>query len=146
MKNSDLHYDCIVTSKIVLCGCCALVRNGLISWDGGLHLDMYTEIESLHKFNMVYAMYFYTKKIDYEYCVSPSSTNPLILVPTKERALIEYIRDDYLCDEGILIEALKSYLMWFRNDELLKEAAEHFGVAWETVLYWIHEAETDEEI
>lgn len=139
-------YDSIVTSRIVLCGCCALVRNGLISWDGGTHLDMYTEIKTLHQFNMVYAMYFYTKKIDYEYCVSPSPTNPLILVPTKERALIEYLRDEHIYDEGILIEALKSYLMWFRNDALLHEAADHFGVAWETVQYWIHEAETDEEI
>ena len=140
------QYDCIVTSKIVLCGCCALVRNGLINWDGGTHLDMYTEIETLHQFNMVYAMYHYTKKIDYEYCVSPSPTNPLILVPTKERAIVEYVRDEHLCDEGILIEALKNYLMWFRNDELLREASDHFGVPWETMLYWIHEAETYEEI
>lgn len=146
MKNDDLVYDCVVTSKVVLCCCCALVRNGLINWDGGVHLDMYTEIKTLHRFNMVYLMYFYTKHIDYEYCLRPSSTNPLILVPSKERALIEYMRDEYLCDEGILIEALKNYIMWFRDDTLLHEAAEHFGVSWDTVLYWIHEAETDEEI
>lgn len=142
----DLMFDCIVTSKIVLCGCCALVRNGLISWDGGTHLDMYTEIKRLHKFNLVYAMYFYTPKIDYEYCVEPYFTNPLILMPTKERALIEYIRDEHICDEGILIEALKNYLLWFYNEDLLHEAADHFKVSWDKVLFWLHEAETDEEV
>lgn len=142
----DLRFDCIVTSRIVLCGCCALVRNGLINWDGGTHLDMYTEIKSLHKFNMVYARYYYTKHIDYDYCVSPSPNNPLILVPTRERALVEYVRDEYLRDEGILIEALKNYLLWFRDDKALQEVSNHFGVPYETIQYWIHEAETDEEI
>ena len=146
MKDFNLRFDCIVTSRVVLCGCCALVRNGLINWDAGTHLDMYTEIKSMHRFRMVYATYFYTEKIDYEYCLRQSPTNPLILVPSRERALIEYIRDEYLCDEGILIEALKNYLDQFWDEAALKDAVDHFSVPWNTVQYWLHEAETDEEI
>ena len=88
----------------------------------------------------------HNENIDYEYKVHPSNTDQLILVPSKERALVEYIKNEKWCDEGILIEAMKTYLMWFRNDTELKEVADHFGLDWNTIEYWIKEALEDEEV
>lgn len=138
-------YDSLIDEKRVLCGACALSRVGLVDYNSG-HLELMTNDIEFDNFSLCYITYYYYSKIDYENYVAPLSSNPFILVPTKERAIVEYIKNEKWCDEGILIEALKSYLMWFRNDEELYKVAEHFKVPKETIDYWINEALTDEEI
>ena len=49
-------------------------------------------------------------------------------------------------DEGILIEALHTYLDYFRDDEKLYACADHFGVSRNTIDYWIQETLEDEEV
>lgn len=139
-------YDNLVTKNPhVLCGPCALTRAGLTTYSSDL-LFLQTPYLEMDGVCTIYITYYYYSNIDYEYCVTPSDTNNLILIPSRERAIIDYLRCDKWCDEGILIEALKSYLAWFKNDKKLYACADHFGVPRETVDYWINEALTDEEV
>ena len=80
------------------------------------------------------------------YELSPGQVNPLLLQPSKERAIVENIAHLDWIDEGILIEAMQNYLLWFRNDEKLYKCADHFNVSREAIDYWIREAEEDEEV
>ncbi len=138
-------FDILVDRVTVLCCSCALARSGLTAY-GVTHLDMMTQMKVLDNFCMVYATYYYYPYIDFEHFVTPETTNPLILKPTKERAIVEYILNEKWCDEGILIEALKTYLQWFRNDEELYCVADFFGLDRKTLDYWIKEALEDAEV
>lgn len=140
-----LSYDNLVTEKRVLCGPCALARAGLCTYSTVL-LFLETPYKEIDGICAACITYWYYPNIDYEYELTPNIENPLILQPSKERALVEFIMRGKAADEGILIEALQSYLLWFRNDEKLYKCAEHFGVSKETIDYWIQEAEEDEEV
>lgn len=137
-----LNYDSVVDEKRVLCGSCALGRVGLVM-SNCIHLDLMTDYKDFDKFNLVYLTYYYYPNIDYTHWVHPSSDNKNILVPTKERALVEYIKNEKWCDEGILIEALKNYLEFFRNDEELFKVADFFELDRDILHYWINEALED---
>jgi hypothetical protein len=78
--------------------------------------------------------------------VEPEESNPLLLKPTKERAIVEYLKNEKWCDEGLLIEALKNYLEQFRNDEELYRVADFYGLERSTLDSWIQEAINDTEI
>ena len=134
-----------IDKRCTLCGVCALAYNGLITYSVD-HYDFMTAHKEIDGANLLYLSYYYSDTIDDTNFTRVDSNDPFILVPTKERAIVEYIKNEKWCDEGILIEALKSYLMWFRNDEELYKVAEHFKVPKETIDYWINEALTDEEI
>lgn len=138
-------YDKLVSEQHVVCGPCALARAGLVMFNYA-HIQMMTKYKELDALSISFATYYYYNDIDYEHWVYPSETNPLLLQPTKERAIVDYIRNEKWCDEGILIEALKSYLMWFRNDEELYKVADFFNVSRDVIDYWINEALTDEEV
>lgn len=138
-------YDNLVTEKRVLCGPCALTRAGLTTYSAQL-LFLETPYQIIDGVSTVYITYWYYENIDYEFELTQSKSNPLILQPSKERAIVEFIQCEKWCDEGILLEALNSYLLWFRNDERLYECADHFGLARSTLDYWIKEALEDEEV
>lgn len=138
-------YDRNYTEKAVLTGACALARNGLTT-TSLQHLDIQTSHKELDGLYTVPCSFHYNNAIDMEYQLTKSESNSLLLLPSKERALVECIKHLDWCDEGILIEALKSYLQWFRDDEKLYECAKHFGVEKDTIDYWINEALTDEEV
>lgn len=129
----------------VMCGASALHYAGL-ALPNGKCIDLMTQEELLDNCSLSYVTYYYYENIDYEYKLHPSKENPLVLIPSKERALVEYIKNEKWCDEGTLIEAMKTYLMWFRNDKELHEVADHFSLDWSTVEYWIKEAEEDYEV
>lgn len=139
-------YDHLITKKqYVLCGPCALARAGLSSYSNDL-LFLQTEHKEIDGICTIYITYYYYENIDYTYCLTPGRNNPLILHPSKERAIIDYLRNEKWCDEGVLIEALKTYLLWFRDDEKLYACANHFNVPKETIDFWIKEAMEDEEV
>ena len=136
MRMNDFYkFDRNYTEKSVLTGACALARAGL-----------QTSIKSLDGLRTLPCNFYYNSNIDYVYELSPGQVNPLLLQPSKERAIVENIAHLDWIDEGILIEALQSYLLWFRNDEKLYKCADHFNVPRETIDYWIREAEEDEEV
>ena len=141
----QIIYDNLVEQLSVLCMHSALARAGLTSHSTN-HVCIMTSHRELDNLDLVYMTYYYYPDIDYVHWVSPSTSNPLLLQPTKERAIVEYMKNERWYDEGILIEALKSYLMWFRNDNLLYEVADFFRLDRKTLDYWIGEALTDEEV
>ena len=132
-------------NRHVICMQCALARTGLTLTDGDT-LDLWTPYPEIDGVSTLLIRYLYHSAIDYEYELTPEKTNPYLLRPSKERALIEYIQCERWCDEGELIEGLQTYLAYFYNEEKLMAAARHFGVPWETVKYYLHEAETDGEV
>lgn len=108
-------------------------------------LDMLTEYEEADGISVSIAKYYYKPNIDYVHYVSPMYTNELILLPTPERAIVEYIFFEKWCDEGTLIEALKTYESkdWQCDLPLLYKVAEFFGLKREVIDYWIKEARED---
>lgn len=141
----EFLYDKFYTKKSVITGTCALARNGLV-YANATHLDLQTNEIQLDGLHTVPCNFYYNGNIDWNYEITEMQSNSKLLLPSKERALVECIKHLDWCDEGILIEALKTYLMWFRDDEKLYKCADHFGVARDTVDYWINEALTDEEV
>lgn len=77
----------------------------------------------------------------------PSPKHPKILIPTRERALWEYMMLHEKFDEGILIEGLSDYLRLTENaeDKLIAEA-QYWGCGEDLVKYWIKEALNDYEV
>ena len=138
-------HDHLVTEKRVLCGPCALTRAGLVTYSVEL-LFLETPYKEIDGVSAVYITYWYYENIDYEYELTPSSYNSLVLQPSKERAIVEFMQCERWADEGILIEALHTYLDYFRDDEKLYACADHFGVSRYTIDYWIQETLEDEEV
>jgi hypothetical protein len=143
--NGDYIYDNEIKETRVMCAQCAFARQGLIYWIGP-HLDLWTYYSSIDGLNTSAVRYLYNKNIDYEYEVQPYFTNPNLLLPSKERAIVEYIKCERWCDEGTLIEGLKTYLDQFCDMEHLYEVAEFFKLDKPILDYWIKEALEDEEI
>ena len=143
-RYQESDWDVNFTKKYVICNACALFRNGLIYFSSK-HLDLFTNIANLNEIRTQVVSYYYNPDIDYEYEVTPSETNPLLLRPSKERALVECIKFLDYVDEGLLIEGLKSYLDYFWDDKIY-EVGEHFGVTKETLDYWFQEARDDYEV
>lgn len=134
-------YDVVVTDKRVLCGPSCLCRCGLISWNSDT-LDLMTDWKEFNRFSMCYIHFYYYETIDTEHYVWNNSPNPLVLQPTKERAIVDYINGLNNFDEGLLIEGLKSYIDSKDKDiDKLYEVADFYKLQRETVDYWIKEAE-----
>lgn len=77
----------------------------------------------------------------------PSPKHEKILIPTRERALWEYMMLHEKFDEGILIEGLSDYLRLTDNAEgKLLEEARYWGCGEEDVEYWVNEAYNDYEV
>ena len=80
-----------IKTPVVICGICALARNALTYTPGG-HLDLFTKYEELDGLDLAVITYYYNPNIDYTNFVRPMETNPNILLPSPERAIIECIK------------------------------------------------------
>lgn len=129
----------------VICGVCALARNGLITQNADI-LDLFTPFSNIDGINLHIINYFYKDNIDTEHWVSPMSTNPHLLLPTSERALVEYILNEKWRDEGVLIEALNTYFLWKSDADIseLYRVADFFKLSRNELDYWIKEAKEDD--
>ena len=143
--NVDYRHDLRVNWQCVLCNICALTRNGLLTYPV-THIDVLTTRETWDGLQLAGISYYYKQNIDYKNYVTPSCTNPLILKPTRERAIVEYILMENWCDEGVLIEALKSYMSYKSNFPELYKVADFYGLPTQTLDYWLKEAREDEEV
>ena len=140
-----LRYDSLVKETHVICCHCALARTGLIVFNPD-HLELFTENKSLGaKMSASVVTYYYNPHIDYKTDVIPSKSNPLLLCPTKERAIVECIKFIKYVDEGLLIEALQSYIDNFWNNRIYA-VGDHFGVNKKTLDYWFEEARNEYEM
>lgn len=141
----DLYkYDMEFTKCYVLTGVCMLARNGMV-YANVTHLDLQTSIEEMHLFRTGISSFFFNPDIDYGYCVSESASNPLLLLPSKERAIVECIKHLDWVDEGLLIEGIQNYISDFWNEKLLYEAASHFNLPEEELEYWLEEARNESD-
>lgn len=141
-------YDHLVREQSVLCGFCALARAGLTTFNNTILALWQDQVPRYDGINFGVVVYYYKEDIDYEHYLRADSDNPHILIPTKERAIVEYILNEKWCDEGMLVEALKNYLLVdpAYNMDLLLEVADFFGLDSKTLDYWIDEAINDKEI
>lgn len=128
----------------VACNSFALAVNGLV-FASTEHIDLMTAFEELDGIDLVYLSYFYNAKIDKVYEVSVYPKDEHILIPSKERAIVEYIINQKWCDEGLLIEALRSYIDQFWDEEKLFTAADYFELSRDTLNYWLEEARNAED-
>jgi len=86
--------------------------------------------------------YVYLGDIDYNNYVRQYTDD--LLVPTAERALVDYIRFEKIQDEGTLLWAMQDYLDSSNCDiDKLYEVADFYNVPREEVDYWITEAKTE---
>lgn len=143
--DSSFLWDSMVKDKRVLCSGCALARNGLVT-QTPVYLEMFTDREKYDGFSLGVGRYLYNPDIDYVNYVCPMDSNRLILLPTKERAIVEYVKFEKWCDEGLLIEALKTYDEYKPDYDLLFFVADFFGVASGVMKQWIIEAREDMEV
>ncbi len=135
-------YDKEFTKCYVLTGACMLARNGMV-YASVTHLDLQTDIKEMDLFYAGISSFFYNPDIDYEYCVSKSVSNPLLLLPSKERAVVECIKHLDWIDEGLLIEGIQNYISNFWDKKLLYEAAAHFNLPEDELEYWLEEARNE---
>lgn len=132
----------LIEEKTVLCGSSALSFSGLIMFNT-THYVLQTSEKLLDNSELYFITLKYNRAIDYVYRVVPSKSNPMLLLPTKERALVECIKHLDWVDEGLLIEGLKNYIMQFWDEKELYEVTDHFGLDHETLEYWLEEARND---
>lgn len=130
----------------VLAGETALFRCGLSSQQI-YKLYIWTDDKEIpNGLSAIFVRYFYNeqgKDLKYTVC-SPRSSN--IYEPTKERAVVESIKFHDYFNEGILIEALQSYLYQVEDLSLLYEVADYFKVNHETIDYWLNEAREESDM
>lgn len=138
-------WDDIFKDKRVLAGACALSRRGLTTITPAF-LQLYTNDVKFDGFSFGVGMYIYKPNLDYLNYVTPMSTNKNLLLPSRERAIVEYLLLEKWCDEGTLIEALKTYQLLVDDYTELYRVAEFYGLSADKLEYWMYEAETDEEV
>ena len=124
----------------VIAGECALTRNGLTTGNPQ-YLNVFTKYKQFHNKDLGAARFIYNPKEDNvtDY-VTPLPNNKNILLPTKERAIVESIIHIDGCDEGVLLEAINTYLAYFGTKEELIPVANCFNLSIEQLEYWIQEA------
>lgn len=134
----------------VLCAESALFRNGL-STQASCHLQMWTTEVILHDVHMPTYSLYYRYKLNKDIGVTPHTKYPWMLIPNKERALIDMISQKQFFNEGSLIEGLQEYLRFEDNPSKLYEMGERlslgidfFDATKEKIDYWIKEAEEDD--
>lgn len=134
-----------IKTKAVICGDRALEESGLLYYNPGARLDIFTKYKELDNLYLCVISYHYNPNIDYTNFVKSLKSNNNLLVPSMERAIIECIKFIYTVSEGSLIEALKDYQLRYKSYDKLYEMADFYQVSKEELDYWIYEAENDYE-
>lgn len=101
----------------------------------------WTEYEEIPNGIFAVFAYYYFNPFgkDTKYAI-PMQTNILAYKPTKERAIVETVKFHEYFNEGVLIEALQSYIAGTPNMTLIYEVADYFKVSRDDIDYWFNEA------
>lgn len=146
MGRHELYYYKNIFPKLtpmpyVLTGIGSMCYSG-ISLAGVYFPELLTNVERLGGFKIEdFVYYHYESNLNINDYVTPMKGFEFILIPTKERSIVENIKYnlDYI-DEGYFLEALEIYkLSPFFNYELLKEVSNCLGVNMVKVDYWLEE-------
>ena len=126
----------------VLCGITSLSLNGLSSaWSS--FICSTTSKKEFDGINTGLRAWIYNPNVDKESFLRVEHLlGEDLLVPTKERALIECMKNPSIVDEGHLCEAIVDYLEYTSDSskEKLYEMAQFFDFPVEKVDWWISEA------
>ena len=126
-------------------GACALQRQGLVSWFLG-QLFQTAPSASWHRREVLNTILWYLPDIDaddaYIERVIKTNFGPMRL-PTKERALVDYMRHLDIFELSYFVDGLHDYLEEFGPDKLLNVAV-YYGVR-EEMSKWIREDENYED-
>lgn len=139
------RWDKEIEGNYVLCGTCALSRNAL-TYERGEHVEVFTKNKQFDGMCLAVITYYYNPNIDFDNFVTPMSTNPNLLLPNAERAIIEALKFPDTTMEITIIESLNSYIDRFKDTKKLYEMAEFYKYPKEQLEYWINEALNDTEI
>lgn len=128
----------------VVCGTSALARNGL----GSSWYDVIASTVSNKDFDRLELgrrLFFYKPTISAvtDYTTVITFRGEKLLLPSKERALLDCMQNTDITDEGQLCEAIVDYLEYPSNNgsrEKLYEVADFFGYPRDKVDWWISEA------
>lgn len=126
-------------------GACALQRHGLVSWYLGL-LGQTTSHKKWHRLQVLNSLLWYLPDIDAdnEFIERTLKTNyGLMRLPTKERALVDYMRHLDVFELSYFVEGLHDYL-WQYDVNLLLLVADHYGVR-DEMQHWIDEDKNYED-
>lgn len=131
------------TQNFVCCGPTALTRAGLLTLIPGT-VGCWTSNTRLHDIYAFYTHFFFNpykdERIDWD--LIPEKNAPNILVPTKERAILECIEFKDYFYEGYILEAVQNYKEWYDLDyDILRANAERYHVSLDELDKWIKEAE-----
>lgn len=131
----DQYFDGVLTLST------AANRVGLCYFNSWF-LQIAVNSQELDNIELPMCQYIYYPNLDREHYLNPSKSNPNLLIPTQERALVDYIKlEEEYGDEGILIESLQSYLAQHSDNlEKLYEVADFFKLPREELEYWLKEA------
>lgn len=141
MNLDDVYpWDKEFKERYVICGVCALDRCGLTSGSGAT-LDLFTKYKELDGLDCVAFRWVYNPSVNYEDFLKPMETNPNLLLPSRERAIVESILFSHRVDEGVMLEAIWRYGWQVDSLARLYEVAERFGLPRGDLDYWIKEAE-----
>jgi len=129
--------------KYVMIGDSAMAWNGM-SVTGKYTPDLITEYKEIDGLRIAGLVnYFYAEDINYTDYLEPLKEWPNILIPTKERAIVENIKYNLCaCDEGYFLDTLERYVNYKEtyNRPLLEEVARVLKVPIDKVDYWIEES------
>ncbi len=140
-NNYDKYYNGVMALAT------ASNRRGLCYFNSN-YLQLLTDKEQLDRLQLATCEYIYYPNLDRVHYVEPSAVNPGLLIPTRERAIVDYIKllEEY-GDEGILIESLQSYLYNFSKDlPKLYEVADFFQLSRDSLDYWLEEARNESDM
>ena len=135
-------YDNILNGVMTLSS--AANRVGLCYFNSWF-LDLATDNYELDGIRFPMCRYIYYPDLDREHYLVPSASNPDLLIPTRERAIVDYIKlQENYGDEGILIESLQTYLADYSIDlPKLYEVAAFLKLPREELDYWLNEARAE---
>lgn len=143
------HYDELLGSSgdFVVCGENAFMRVGLTT----LWMDTikaWTPYSEVHGIATPYVQWYYNSDAKNIEDTKPSTKCTHIHEPTRERAIVEYIKFREYFDEGILVEGIDTYLLFNKDSDLseLYRIADKYKLPKSELDYWLNEARNDREV
>lgn len=145
MRFNALPFDIMCKGIVTLNT--SVARNGL-TYLAAAYLNLATDKKELSNIKTNSFRFIYYPDLDRLHYLVPSKNNPDLLIPTKERAIVDYIKlQDEYGDEGILIESIQSYLRDYEEDlPKLYEVADFFKLSREELDYWLNEAKEESDM
>lgn len=145
MRFNSLPFDKMYNGIITLST--AMNRVGLCYFNSWF-LDLATDKIEIKDMEFSMCRYLYYPDLDRVHYLVPSESNPDLLIPTRERAIVDYVKlQDEYGDEGILIESIQSYLRDYEEDlPKLYEVADFLKLPRKELDYWLNEAREESDM